>query len=93
MARGNVEEARRAYLAAMVADGAELLDRSFLQMKLNDLPAVAAAPPATDAAAAPNGTPPAAAPATAPAAAPAAAPADGEPKAAAPAPPASGEGG
>jgi len=93
VARCNVEEARRAYLAAMVADGAELLDRSFLQMKLNDLPAVAAAPPATDAAAAPNGTPPAAAPATAPAAAPAAAPADGEPKAAAPAPPASGEGG
>jgi predicted negative regulator of RcsB-dependent stress response len=109
VARGNVEEARSAYLAAMVADGAELLDRGFLQMKLNDLPAVAAAPPAADAPAAPTGTPPAAAPAdgepkvAAPAAAPAdgepnaaapsAAPADGEPKAAAPAPRAPGEGG
>jgi predicted negative regulator of RcsB-dependent stress response len=37
-ARGNVEEARKAYLEAMVADGSELLDRNFLQMKLNDLP-------------------------------------------------------
>jgi predicted negative regulator of RcsB-dependent stress response len=77
-ARGNVEEARRAYLAAMVADGAELLDRSFLQMKLNDLPA-GVLPPAA-AAPAPAATPPAGA-----------AP-EGEPKAAAPATPASGEG-
>jgi hypothetical protein len=37
-ALGHVEEARAAYLAAMVADGSELLDRNFLQMKLNDLP-------------------------------------------------------
>ena len=49
-ARGNVEEARKAYLEAMVADGSELLDRNFVQMKLNDLPgrcrAPAASPPA-----------------------------------------------
>ena len=38
LAQGNVDEARAAYLAAMVADGSELLDRNFLQMKLNDLP-------------------------------------------------------
>jgi predicted negative regulator of RcsB-dependent stress response len=37
-AQGHVEEARAAYLAAMVANGSELLDRNFLQMKLNDLP-------------------------------------------------------
>jgi predicted negative regulator of RcsB-dependent stress response len=37
-ALGHVDEARAAYLAALVADGSELLDRSFLQMKLNDLP-------------------------------------------------------
>jgi predicted negative regulator of RcsB-dependent stress response len=37
-AQGKVEEARAAYLAAMVASGAEVLDRSFLQMKLADLP-------------------------------------------------------
>jgi predicted negative regulator of RcsB-dependent stress response len=77
-ARGNIEEARRAYLAAMVADGAERLDRNFLQMKLNDLPGNPAPPPA---AAAPE----------APAAAPAA-PAAGEPKAAAPSPHSPGEG-
>jgi predicted negative regulator of RcsB-dependent stress response len=35
---GRVDEARAAYLAAMVADGSELLDRNFVQMKLNDLP-------------------------------------------------------
>ena len=45
-ARGNVEEARKAYLEAMVADGSELLDRNFVQMKLNDLPGAAAAPAA-----------------------------------------------
>ena len=79
-ARGNVEEARRAYLAAMVADGAELLDRGFLQMKLNDLPGGAVPSPA---AATPevSGTTP-----------PAAAPTEGEPKAAAPASRAPGEG-
>ncbi|HET8698087.1 MAG TPA: tetratricopeptide repeat protein [Gammaproteobacteria bacterium] len=37
-AQGRVDEARSAYLSALVADGSELLDRSFLQMKLNDLP-------------------------------------------------------
>ena len=78
-ARGNVEEARRAYLAAMVADGAELLDRNFLQMKLNDLPGTPAPPPA---AAAPE----------APTTAPSAGPAGAEPKAAVPAPRPSGEG-
>jgi predicted negative regulator of RcsB-dependent stress response len=36
-ALGHVDQARAAYLAAMVADGSELLDRNFLQMKLNDL--------------------------------------------------------
>lgn len=41
-ARGNVEEARKAYLEAMVADGSELLDRNFVQMKLNDLPGAGA---------------------------------------------------
>lgn len=54
-AQGHVEEARAAYLAAMVADGSELLDRNFLQMKLNDLPgggssSETAAPPSTGAA-------------------------------------------
>jgi predicted negative regulator of RcsB-dependent stress response len=51
-AQGHAEEARAAYLAAMVADGSELLDRNFLQMKLNDLPGStdtsdAAPPPAS----------------------------------------------
>jgi predicted negative regulator of RcsB-dependent stress response len=36
-ALGHVDEARAAYLAALVSDGSELLDRNFLQMKLNDL--------------------------------------------------------
>jgi predicted negative regulator of RcsB-dependent stress response len=69
-AQGHVEEARAAYLAAMVADGSELLDRNFVQMKLNDLPggveaSGAGAPPAG--AAAPESSPPndAAAPAAA----------------------------
>jgi predicted negative regulator of RcsB-dependent stress response len=44
VAQGKVEEARAAYLAAMVASGAEVLDRSFLQMKLADLPS---SPPVT----------------------------------------------
>jgi predicted negative regulator of RcsB-dependent stress response len=38
VARGEIDAARTAYLEAMVASGAELLDRSFLQMKLADLP-------------------------------------------------------
>lgn len=38
VALGQFAEARTAYLSAMVASGAEVLDRSFLQMKLNDLP-------------------------------------------------------
>ena len=36
-AQGKADDARNAYLAAMVADGSELLDRNFLQMKLNNL--------------------------------------------------------
>jgi predicted negative regulator of RcsB-dependent stress response len=48
VALGETEAARTAYLEAMVAPGAELLDRGFLQMKLSDLPgsAQASAPPA-----------------------------------------------
>jgi predicted negative regulator of RcsB-dependent stress response len=56
-AQGRVDDARAAYLAALVADGSELLDRNLLQMKLNDLPPRAstppAAPPAPEAGAAP----------------------------------------
>ena len=48
-ALGETEAARSAYLQAMVAPGAELLDRSFLQMKLADLPGAAAAAPAAPA--------------------------------------------
>jgi predicted negative regulator of RcsB-dependent stress response len=48
-ARGETDAARTAYLEAMVASGAELLDRSFLQMKLADLPG-AAPPPGAEAA-------------------------------------------
>jgi predicted negative regulator of RcsB-dependent stress response len=43
-ALGETEEARTDYLQAMVASGAELLDRSFLQMKLSDLPGAVPAP-------------------------------------------------
>jgi predicted negative regulator of RcsB-dependent stress response len=57
VAQGKFDEARTAYLAAMVAPGAEVLDRSFLQMKLADLPSNPAAAPASGA------TPEAAAPA------------------------------
>jgi predicted negative regulator of RcsB-dependent stress response len=57
-ALGRVDEARAAYLAAMVADGSELLDRNFVQMKLNDLPGAAGAPPAENAPPA-EGAPPA----------------------------------
>ena len=42
-ARGETDAARTAYLEAMVAPGAELLDRGFLQMKLSDLPGSAPA--------------------------------------------------
>jgi predicted negative regulator of RcsB-dependent stress response len=58
-ALGRVDEARAAYLAAMVADGAELLDRNFVQMKLNDLPNTANAADAATRAAAPAASPPA----------------------------------
>jgi len=61
-ARGNVEEARKAYLEAMVADGSELLDRNFVQMKLNDLPSGAAPPSASLPPAATSEPPAAAAP-------------------------------
>jgi predicted negative regulator of RcsB-dependent stress response len=46
VAQGKFDEARTAYLAAMVAPGAEVLDRSFLQMKIADLPGGGAAAPA-----------------------------------------------
>jgi predicted negative regulator of RcsB-dependent stress response len=69
VALGETEAARTAYLEAQIAPGAELVDRSYLQMKLADLPgATAAATPATGAsdvvvepAEAPAATPPAAA--------------------------------
>jgi len=67
VAYGQVEEARAAYLAALVAPGSELLDRSYLQMKLGDLPSATVAstdvvPTETVApVAAPSGEPPAAA--------------------------------
>lgn len=77
VAMGRIDDARAAYLAALVAPGAEVLDRSFLQMKLGDLtsgaaPAVSAETPApapaaaTPEAAAPTSTEPAAAPAEGP---------------------------
>jgi predicted negative regulator of RcsB-dependent stress response len=50
-ALGETDAARTAYLEAMVTPGAELLDRSFLQMKLADLPN--AAPPPVPAEASP----------------------------------------
>jgi len=67
VALGETEEARTDYLQAMVAAGAELVDRSYLQMKLSDLPG--AVPPVAETAptAAPEATP---APAETPAAAP-----------------------
>ena len=57
VALGETDAARTAYLEAMVASGAELLDRSFLQMKLADLPGAAPEPAArrpSGAAAAPD---------------------------------------
>jgi predicted negative regulator of RcsB-dependent stress response len=50
-AQGKVDDARAAYLAALVADGSELLDRNLLQMKLNDLPPRSSEAPAAPAAA------------------------------------------
>ena len=52
-ARGDTDAARTAYLEAMVATGAELLDRTFLQMKLADLPAPSVDPAVVPADAAP----------------------------------------
>jgi predicted negative regulator of RcsB-dependent stress response len=81
VALGETDAARTAYLEAMVAPGAELLDRGFLQMKLSDLPGSAAptAPSEPPATAAPDGS-----------ADPAAAPAEGAPAQTAPAKPAEG---
>jgi predicted negative regulator of RcsB-dependent stress response len=64
-ALGRHDEARTAYLSAMTAPGAEVLDRNYLQMKLNDLPGSApfgselepAAAPASSEAAAPDAAP------------------------------------
>ena len=78
VALGETDAARTAYLQAMVTPGAELLDRSFLQMKIADLPGgVPEVPAATDVSAPAADDPGAAVldPAEAPAAAPAAAPA------------------
>ena len=77
-ALGETDAARTAYLEAMVAPGAELLDRGFLQMKLSDLPGAAPAP-TSPAAAAPDV-----------AADPAEAPAEAAPAQTAPAKPAEG---
>lgn len=52
---GQPDAARTAYLAALTASGAEVLDRNFLQMKLNDLPSATAA---NEAAPAPASLPP-----------------------------------
>jgi predicted negative regulator of RcsB-dependent stress response len=46
-ALGETDAARSAYLEAMVASGAELLDRSFVQMKLADLPGASVGPTST----------------------------------------------
>jgi predicted negative regulator of RcsB-dependent stress response len=59
VAQGKVEEARSAYLAAMVSSGAEVLDRSFLQMKLADLPGSAPSAPPAEQSAAPTPAEPA----------------------------------
>jgi predicted negative regulator of RcsB-dependent stress response len=73
-ALGSTDEARTAYLEAMITPGAELLDRGFLQMKLADLPSAAAATELGEAAPAP----------LAPTGDPAAAPAGGAPAAGTP---------
>jgi predicted negative regulator of RcsB-dependent stress response len=59
VAQGKVEEARAAYLSAMVASGAEVLDRSFLQMKLADLPSSPPVTPPAEQSAAPTPAEPA----------------------------------
>jgi len=59
VAQGKVEEARAAYLAAMVSSGAEVLDRSFLQMKLADLPGAPPITPPAEQSAAPTPAEPA----------------------------------
>ena len=62
VARGETEAARVAYLSALTASGAEVLDRNFLQMKLNDLPGPASEggePAASEPPAAPAGAEPA----------------------------------
>jgi predicted negative regulator of RcsB-dependent stress response len=65
VARGDASSARTAYLEALAATGAELLDRNFLQMKLADLPLPPDAATEGEAAPAvsadPAGAPPAAA--------------------------------
>jgi predicted negative regulator of RcsB-dependent stress response len=67
-ANGETDAARTAYLEAMVAPGAELLDRGFLQMKLSDLPGAPPAPsPAAEAAPAAGAADAVADPAEAPA--------------------------
>jgi predicted negative regulator of RcsB-dependent stress response len=81
VALGRADEARTAYVSAMVAPGAEVLDRNYLQMKLSDLPMPAAdgaasegsdgAPAAEGAASEGSDGAPAAEPTDAPAAAPA----------------------
>jgi hypothetical protein len=80
VALGETDAARTAYLEAMVAPGAELLDRGFLQMKLSDLPGSAAASAPAPAAEAPDAAVPdvAADPAEAPAEAAQPKPAEGE---------------
>ncbi|MEO8467150.1 MAG: tetratricopeptide repeat protein [Gammaproteobacteria bacterium] len=59
VAQGKTEEARAAYLAAMVSSGAEVLDRSFLQMKLADLPGSPALTPPAEQSTAPTPAEPA----------------------------------
>jgi len=59
VAQGKTEEARAAYLAAMVSSGAEVLDRSFLQMKLADLPGSPPLSPPAEQGAAPTPAEPA----------------------------------
>ncbi len=59
VAQGKVEEARAAYLSAMVASGAEVLDRSYLQMKLADLPSSPPVTPPAEQSAAPTPAEPA----------------------------------
>jgi predicted negative regulator of RcsB-dependent stress response len=52
-ARGELEQAREAYVRALTSSGSDVLDRNFVQMKLNDIRPDAGAPPAAQAPAAP----------------------------------------